>query len=85
MLLCNMGPVSRIYDHTIRRLNGKLFGFIGNAIYTVLVYLSKLVSFACDMCQAWVDASCRLYISVLLWQMATTSSHARHSHWLFFL
>lgn len=49
LLLRNMGPVSRFYDHTIRRLNGNLFCFIGNTIYTVLVYLSKLVSFACDM------------------------------------
>ena len=49
LLLRNMGPVSRFYDHTVRRLNGSLFCFIGNTVYTVLVYLSKLVSFACDM------------------------------------
>ena len=49
LLLRNLGPFSRFYDHTIRRLNGNLFCFMGNAIYTVLVYLSKLVSFVCKL------------------------------------
>lgn len=43
LLLRNMGPVSRFYDHSIRRMNGKLFSIIGNSIYTVLLHLSRLV------------------------------------------
>ena len=43
LLLRNMGPVSRFYDHFIRRMNGKLFSIIGNSIYTMLFHLLRLV------------------------------------------
>jgi len=44
LLLRNLGPVSDLYDNVLRRQNGKLFCTIGNTIYTILLYLSNLVS-----------------------------------------
>lgn len=70
LLLRNLGPLSQFYDHTIRRMNGQVFSFIGNAIYTVLLYLSHLVSavYKLSLTQhAWLmDISCRPCSFVLL-------------------
>ena len=49
-LLRNLGPFSRFYDHTIRRLIGMFFSFVGNCIYTWLLFLSNLVSGVCVVC-----------------------------------
>ncbi|KAL3144033.1 hypothetical protein ABBQ32_003837 [Trebouxia sp. C0010 RCD-2024] len=42
LLLRNLGPFSRFYDHTIRRLIGIFFSVVGNSIYTLLLHLSNL-------------------------------------------
>ena len=44
LLMRNLGPVSRFFNRTVRRQNGRFFCFLGNFIYAALAWVTNMVS-----------------------------------------
>ena len=44
LVLRNLGPISRLYDSTIRRYIGMFFCWLGNTIYQTLRLQTEVVS-----------------------------------------
>ena len=61
LVLRNLGPISRFHYHTGRRFIGRFFCWLGNSIYSFLVFFSAVVS----GCKSFVK--CKFAITYTEW------------------